>query len=556
MATPHLPPHAHESTRAAHGMIATPHRLATQAGQEILAEGGNALEAAIAAAAAIAVLYPHMNHLGGDGFWLIRLPHGRVRFISACGFAGAKASIPHYRDLGLEHIPARGPLAALTVPGAVSGWELALDAAHQVSRVSQVRGAHISLPRLLEPAIRYAKNGAPVSESFSRMAQTHLEALSPVPGFASTFLERAEDGTAKAPNPGHILHQPRLADTLEHLSRAGLRDFYNGDVGREIAADLDHIGSPVTREDLSHYIARVEPALRLPLQIGTLWNAPPPTQGLASLIILGLFERLAAAAPDGIAPESFAHLHGLVEATKQAFMVRDTHVRDPLHHPVDVERLLAADTLAAMARKINMGRALPWPRPGRPGDTIWLGAADSSGLVVSYIQSIYFEFGSGCVLPATGVLMQNRGVSFSLDPTAPHPLKPGRRPFHTLNPALAELKDGRIMAYGTMGGEGQPQTQAALFTRHVLFDVPLGEAIARPRWLLGRTWGDTTHALRLENGFREDLVEALAQAGHDLQVLPEAYSDTMGHAGAVVLHPRGGLDGAHDPRSDGNALGL
>ncbi|MGE4372240.1 MAG: gamma-glutamyltransferase family protein [Xanthobacter sp.] len=551
-----LPPHAHESTHAAHGMIATPHWLATQAGQEILAEGGNALEAAVAAAATIAVAYPHMNHLGGDGFWLMRLPSGRVRFISACGFAGAKASIAHYRDLGLDQIPTRGPLAALTVPGAVSGWELALDAARQVPADGRGRGGRISLARILEPAIRHAREGVAVSPSFSSMVHTHLETLSPLPGFASTFLERTEDGAVKAPAPGHILRQPRLADALEHLSRAGLRDFYSGDVGREIAADLDRIGSPVTREDLAHYVARVEPALRLPLQIGTVWNAPPPTQGLASLIILGLYERLCAAAPDGIVPESFAHLHGLVEATKQAFMVRDAHVRDPRDHPVDVERLLAADTLDAMARRIDMNRALPWPQPGRPGDTIWLGAADSSGLVVSYIQSIYFEFGSGCVLPATGVLMQNRGVSFSLDPKAPHPLRPGRRPFHTLNPALAELKNGRIMAYGTMGGEGQPQTQAALFTRHVLYGVPLGEAIARPRWLLGRTWGDATHALRLENGFREEVLDALARAGHDLQILPEAYSDTMGHAGAVVLHPRGGLEGAHDPRSDGNALGL
>ena len=185
-----------------------------------------------------------------------------------------------------------------------------------------------------------------------------------------------------------------------------------------------------------------------------------------------------------------------------------------------------------------------------------MGAADASGFVVSYIQSLYWEFGSGCVLPRTGVLMQNRGASFSLDPRALNPLAPGRRPFHTLNPALAVLRDGRILAYGTMGGDGQPQTQAALFTRHVLYRQPLDEAIDRPRWLLGRTWGSPHTNLRLESGFPPGLVDRLADAGHDVEVLDEQYSDLMGHAGAVVLHPNGTLEGAHDPRADGGAEGV
>jgi len=160
------------------------------------------------------------------------------------------------------------------------------------------------------------------------------------------------------------------------------------------------------------------------------------------------------------------------------------------------------------------------------------------------------------VLPATGVLMQNRGASFSLRPGDLRALAPGRRPFHTLNPALAVLRDGRIMAYGTMGGEGQPQTQAAIFSRHVLFGVPLGEAIARPRWLLGRTWGEAETRLRLEAGFSDDVIAGLDKTGHDFIVLEERLCDTMGHAGAVVIHPRGGLEGAHDVRADGGAAGI
>jgi gamma-glutamyltranspeptidase/glutathione hydrolase len=176
--------------------------------------------------------------------------------------------------------------------------------------------------------------------------------------------------------------------------------------------------------------------------------------------------------------------------------------------------------------------------------------------VVSYIQSLYWEFGSGCVLPATGVLMQNRGASFSLDPKAVNPLQPGRLPFHTLNPAIAVLNDGRVMGYGTLGGDGQPQTQAMLFARHVLYRQPLDKALDAPRWLLGRTWGSAHTNLRMESRFDGHVIDQLMSAGHDVEVLGATYSDTMGHAGAVVLHPDKALEGAHDPRADGGAAGV
>jgi gamma-glutamyltranspeptidase/glutathione hydrolase len=185
-----------------------------------------------------------------------------------------------------------------------------------------------------------------------------------------------------------------------------------------------------------------------------------------------------------------------------------------------------------------------------------MGAADASGLVVSYIQSLYWEFGSGCVLRKTGVLMQNRGVSFSLAPGALNRLAPGRLPAHTLNPALAVLRDGRIMAYGTMGGDAQPQVQAALFTRHIGYGVPLAQALERPRAVLGQTWGSPHASLLVESRFDEGVIERLRGAGHDVEVLGEAFADSMGHAGAVLLHPNGTLEGAHDPRADGGAAGL
>jgi oxamate amidohydrolase len=521
------------------GVVAAPHHAAAETGRAILADGGNALEAMVAMAATIAAVYPHMNHIGGDGFWLVRERSGRVRAIMGAGPAGAKATAEFYREHSFDEIPPRGPFAALTVPAAMATWMLALQAA-------EAYGGKLPLDVLLGPAIGHARDGYVVTRSQARLTAEKLAECRDAPGFAATFLV---DG--KPPAEGATLKQAVFAATLDQLANAGLGDFYRGDVGREIAADLEQIGSPVTRADLERYEASVAEPLSVTLQAGTLYNTPPPTQGLASLMVLALFERLRVGEA-----ESFDHVHGLIEATKRAFLVRDRYVTDPARLPHPPARYLDKAFLDAEAAKIDR-KAGRWPdRARRDGDTIWMGAADSSGLVVSFIQSLYWEFGSGVVLPRTGVLMQNRGASFSLEKGALNPLQPGRKPFHTLNPALAVLRDGRIMAYGAMGGDGQPQTQAALFTRHVVYRQPLEEAVDRPRWLLGRTWGSPHTNLRLEQRFDGGLIDRLMSAGHDVEVLPDAYSDTMGHAGAVVLHPDGTLEGVHDPRADGGAAGV
>lgn len=526
------------------GVVAAPHAATVEDGRAILAEGGNAIEAMVAMAASIAAVYPHMNHIGGDGFWLIREPSGRVHALMGAGRAGAKATVRFYRDAGHHEIPSRGPFAALTVPGAVATWALAMEAAK--AQVGKGTRAKLPLDVLLAPAIKHAREGYTVTRSQARLTVEKYAELETAPGFLRAFLI---DG--KAPEAGTRLKQSAFAATLEQLGSAGLDDFYRGDVGREIAADLERIGSPVTRADLERFEARAVAPLSVPIGGGTLYNAPPPTQGLASLMILALFDRLRVSQA-----ESFEHIHGLVEATKRAFRVRDRFVTDPDRIDVKFSDFLAKDFLDTEAARIDARKAARWPASYGEGDTVWMGAADASGLVVSYIQSIYWEFGSGCVLPATGILMQNRGASFSLDPKAVNVLEPGRRPFHTLNPALAVLKDGRVMAYGTMGGDGQPQTQAAVFTRHVTFGQPLDQALDEPRWLLGRTWGSSHTNLRLERRFNEGLIDRLMSAGHDVAILDEDYSDTMGHAGAVVLHADGTLEGGHDPRADGGAAGV
>jgi oxamate amidohydrolase len=521
-----------------HAAVAAPHHLAAETGRDILIQGGNAIEAMAAMAATIAVVYPHANAIGGDGFWLIGEPGGRVRAIEACGFAGEHATIARYRKLELESIPARGPQAALTVPGAIGGWSLALELSHAV-------GGRLPLAILLENAIRHAREGYPVARSEARFDPLRHLALMAAPGFAQTYLA---DG--KPVEAGAIRRVGPLGETLSQLAHAGLDDFYRGDVGREIAGDLERIGSPVTRADLRGYEAHWRPPLSLRLGKATLFNTPPPTQGIASLILLGAYEHLGITSVD-----SFAHAHGLIEATKRAFAIRDSVCTDYAHALHDLAEFLTPAALDRQASAIDRARAALWPFPPDKGDTIWMGAIDAEGRAVSYIQSVYWEFGSGCVLPRTGVLMQNRGMSFSLDPGALNPLAPGRRPFHTLNPALAVFDDGRVMSYGSMGGDGQPQFQAQILTRYLASEDP-ARAVAAPRLLFGRSWGEPSASVKLEAAFDDSIGRALEKAGHIIERREPHRPDEFGHAGMLVRNAKGAIQATHDPRADGGAAGI
>jgi gamma-glutamyltranspeptidase/glutathione hydrolase len=519
-------------------MVVAPHHLAAQAGLRVLQDGGNAIEAMVAAAATIAVVYPHMNALGGDNFWLIDDGRDAPLGIDACGAAAGNATVAFYRERGFERIPARGAFAANTVAGAVSGWQAALE-------VSLEWGGRLALDRLLEDARSYAREGVPVTRSQHAHTAARRAELEDVAGFAGTFLAQDE-----APAVGALFRQPALADTLGRLGAAGLDDFYRGELARALAEELERAGSPLALADLAGHEARRVRPLDVALGAGRAYNLPPPTQGLASLILLAVFERLGCGQPDG-----FDYVHGLVEAAKCAFRVRDAHVTDPAYMERAPRDFLTADALDAMAASVDAKRAAPWVAAQQAGDTVWLGAIDGEGRAVSFIQSLYWEFGSGLVLRDTGVLWQNRGTSFELDEGARNLLVPGRKPFHTIQPALARLSDGRIMVFGTMGGEGQPQTQAMIYSRHVTFGQELQEAVTAPRWLLGRTWGASTTKLRIENRFSEDLIEALKEAGHDVEVVGP-FDEVMGHAGALVRHPSGVIEGAADPRGDGVVAGF
>ena len=527
-----------ETAVFAHAAVAAPHRFAAEAGRDVLAQSGDAIEATVAMAATISVVYPHNVSIGGDGFWLIREPNGRVRAIEACGCAGQGASIAAYRALGFDAVPLRGAKAALTVPGAIGGWALALE-------LSRARGGRLPLPLLLDDAIRRARDGYPVSASEARFDPRRDADLIAAPGFAEAFLV---DGKPAA--VGATRRATRLADTLEHVARAGLDDFYRGDAARELAADLERIGSPIARNDLARYRARWREPLSLRLKTATLYNTPAPTQGVASLIILGIYERLRPPKPEG-----FAHAHALIEATKRAMAIRDRACVDFDHATHDFDALLSPANLDREAAKIDLRRAAPWPPKPDRGGTVWMGAIDRDGLAVSFIQSVYMDYGSGCLLPRTGVLMQNRGAAFSLDPQARNPLTPGRRPYHTLNPPLAAFADGRALAYGSKGADGQPQFQAQVFTR-IAAGETLEAALAAPRHFFTGGLGEPAATVKLEEGYDDSVASALAAAGHAIEWKGAAERDLFGHAGALMRSPKGAIAAAHDPRSDGGAAGL
>jgi gamma-glutamyltranspeptidase len=515
---------------ALRGIVTAPHHLAAQSGLAILREGGNAVEAAIAACATCAVAYPHMNGLAGDGFWLIHEPGKAPVCIDASGAAGSEAKLSVYRARGLKQIPAAGPLAAASVAGMLSGWQAALE-------FSQKWEGRLPLNRLFEEAIHHAAHGTAVTEVIAKALSDRQSEVGKQPGFAASYGQWNQ--------PGKVMRQPGLALLLESLAKSGLDDFYRGAVAGHLAEELKKLGCPISSTDL----ARHRSVRRRPLSLGiggaALYTTPPPTQGLATLIILGLFDRFKR--KGGFAVEA---LHTLVEATKLAYEIRDRHITDPAHMAVHATTYVADPVLDRMAREIAPRGTRPFGGPATEGDTVWLGVIDEQGRAVSVIQSLRQAWGSGVVVGDFQLIWHNRAIGFSLDEKSANPLTPGRKPFHTLAPAMARFKDGRVMPFGTMGGDGQPQTLAALFARYALYGQSLQQAVSEPRWRLDPSLHISGGKLLLENRFGADIEVGLARLGHSVEMVG-AFDSRMGHAGALVRHENGLLEGAFDPRSDG-----
>jgi gamma-glutamyltranspeptidase/glutathione hydrolase len=517
------------------GMVTSPHALASEAGREVLRAGGNAIEAAIAIGAALCVTYPHFTGLGGDAFWVIGDRQGMLRTVSGIGQAAQQ--LPAFS----EAIPLRGAASALTTAATVDTW-------HQAYQISKdAWGGAQSWSSLFDRAHEYAADGFPVTPSqhfWQRMRADELHAL---PGFAATFAPQG-----RIPAIAERFVQPALAKSIERIARLGAREFYEGELAERIARGLREAGSPLSSSDLARTQARDEAPLRVAYRGGELVSMRPPTQGVTTLQIMGILDRFEV---ERIAEGSADYYHLLVEAVKCAFVERDRFVSDPEFNTVPVDDMLSTAALDAHARSIDLRAARAWPHVFRAGDTVFIGATDREGRSVSVLQTVYFDWGSGVVAGDTGILWHNRGASFSTNPTHHNVVQAGKRPFHTLNPGMY-LKDGRPhLLFGTQGADGQPQTLAAILTRLIDYGMDPLTALARPRFLLGKTFSDTRDALKLEEDAGADVFAALAARGHEVSAIA-AQSPLAGHPGVIRIEADGSASGAHDPRSDGRALGV
>jgi len=524
-------------------MVACPHALASAAGVEMLDAGGSAVDAALAASAALSVVYPHMTGVGGDAFWLIYDPKSRrVRCLAAAGRAAASATIDWFRSAGHDEIPVRGVLpATVTTPGAVDGW-CAAHAAH----------GRLPLGRLLAPAIRLARDGFPATERLARATAEIAPILAESPEAAAIFLPGGQ-----APAAGQTLRNPDLARTLERIAADGRAGFYAGETARELVRYARAAGGFTSERDLDEQRAVGEEPLSAPYRGVTIYETPPPTQGISVLQMLNLVEPFELGRLPYLGPD---HVHLLVQAKMLAFHDRDRVLADPAFVPVPVERLLSRRHADERRRMIDKGRALAWDRVpswgSLDGDTVFVAAVDSSGGAAALIHSVYGLYGAKVVAGRTGVVLQNRGAYFSLDPGHANRLEPGKRPLHTLAASMAFRGDRLWQVFGCMGADGQPQIHLQAYTAMIDFGLDVRQAVESPRWLSGRfALGDPRDLLNMEGRFPEHTYAELTRRGH-LVNRWEPWHERAGHANGITVDPEtGALSGAADPRSDGAALG-
>ncbi|HEY8018937.1 MAG TPA: gamma-glutamyltransferase [Actinomycetota bacterium] len=510
--------------------IATPHALATEAGAEAFERGGNAIDAALAAATTLAVVYPHMCGVGGDLFSLVQRPDGAVTAVNSSGRAPAGADADLVRGLTGGHaMPVRGP-HTVTVPGAVAGWRALHD-----------QGAVLDWHTAFERAHRYARDGAPVAPS---LAETLAggPTLAADPGMASVFFP---GGSALI--EGATFGQPALAATLDAIATEGPDAMYRGEIGRRYGAGLARAGVPIVPGDFEAHRADLLPPLRGRYRELDLSVVPPNSQGFVLVQILALVERLGID-PDPFGPDA-AILARIMGATAAD---RDRHLADPDRMVVHPSTLLDDGHLAGLADEVRTGGELAAPRTPS-GDTIALVTADAEGHAVSLIQSLFDAFGSGILEPATGIVAHDRGACFTLEPGHPNELRGGARPAHTLMPALAH-REGRLAAVaGTMGGYAQPQINAMTLIRAFDLGMTPAEAVATPRWLVHGMDPSSEHPATLAEGdVPGPTLATLRDGGFEVDTVG-VRDGSVGHAHLIRM-TEDGLVAGSDPRSDGGAL--
>jgi len=518
--------------------IATPHRAATEAGREAYERGGNAVDAALAAAAVLAVVYPHMCSIGGDLFALLRYPTGELLGFNGSG-AAPRALTRELVGDSVPSMPLAGPLT-VTVPGVVHAWGDLSSA-----------GSRLPFSQLLERAIDCAEAGCPVAGSLDKSLADASDAILRDPGLSSVFVSNGRMLQAD-----DRLRQPRLARTLREIASEGPRTLYGGPTGERLVHGLRRLGCPVELADLAaHRTERVEP-------ITSEWKGwevsttPPNSQGYVLLQLLAVLERLDVT-PDALGPDAplLAAVYRLTAGE------RDHLLADPRKSPGLVADLLSDAHISALAEEAKRtpqsacGRAKGEANSSAPasGDTVAVVAADAEGWAVSLIQSVFHSFGAGILEVETGIVCHNRGACFSLDPDSPNVLEAGKRPLNTLKPLLVQRQGHLALVAGTMGGRAQPQIHAQLLARALRHDLPLEQTLAAPRWVVSSLDEGGPDSVIFAEKSASDLVgPILASTGMEVVTL-EDFDEDVGHAQYLRVGPEKRLTAATDPRADGSA---
>jgi gamma-glutamyltranspeptidase/glutathione hydrolase len=513
--------------------VTSDHVLASAAGMDVIKRGGNAVDAAITMAGVLAVVRPHMNGVGGDNFMLIRLQKtAEVVALNGSGRAGAKATPAFFQAKGLKDVPSSGILS-VSVPGAVRAWADALQ-----------KYGTITLSQALQPAIRYAERGFPVSPRLNADINTSKKKVAADPELARIFLPNGA-----APPVGSLLKQPELAKTLRAIAASGPDVIYKGAIAKQIAAFMDREGGLLTADDLAKHRSTWEKPISTTYLNHPVLAFPPNTQGVTLLESLNLAE-LADLKPMG--RNSADYIHMLVEGAKLAYADRDKYIADPAFSEVPVERLISKEYAADLARrlrdKLKANDASSNANRDGTGDTVFLGVVDKDGNAVSMIQSLFAAFGSGRMVPGTGITLHNRGSLYELDPAHPNVIAPGKRPFHTLCPAMVLNPDRSLMmVVGTPGGDGQPQTLVQVITNVMQFGLTPQQAVEAPRF---RWYG--RERLGVEPGIAADVRDALTKRGHQVQV--QEPSEEFGGAQVILVTATGGRIAGADPRREAYAI--
>ena len=508
------------------GMAATSAPLATLAAIDCLRAGGNAADAAVTASAVLCVVEPAMTGIGGDCFALVGTPGGQVHGLNASGRAAMAADGDWLKASGLERIAARS-IHAITVPGAIDGWD-------------QLLKAHgtMTLGDALQPAIRLAEEGVPVTP---RVAFDWPDDAADLAADAGGRLHYLKDG--RVPRQGEVMAYPALAQSLRLIASEGRDAFYSGAIAADIVGTIAPMGSLLTLQDFARHSSTWVKPISARFAGHDIHEIPPSGQGLTALIALNILAQFGLSRHE---PDSPDRMHLEIEAMKLAWELRNRHIADPDFAEVPVAELLSAAMAARLAGLIDMRRALDITTAMRTSDTIYLSVVDSQRLAVSFINSIYYGFGSAIVTPKTGIALQNRGACFVTTPGHPNCIAPGKRPLHTIIPAMAR-KDGKIdMSFGVMGGDYQPMGHMTVAVNRYVYGMDPQAAIDWPRYF------PKGAEVLVEEGIAVPLRRELAGRGHRVVASPEA----LGGGQAIAIdRQQGVLIGGSDPRKDGLALG-